>query len=162
MRGARHVWGGRREIRAVLYMASLTAIRYDQVLRNFYQSLRARGKAAKVAIVATMRKMLVILNARMRDALLASPAAGWSEDSCSAPLSAQSTHPIRNIRGSGKCTEVLEGAALIEEPSIPTELISRLQGLENRLREEATIRRPIGLKRPPGTGRGLTYFSIGQ
>lgn len=76
MRGARHVWGGRREIRAVLYMACLTAIRYDQVLRNFYQSLRARGKAAKVAIVATMRKMLVILNARMRDALLASPAAG--------------------------------------------------------------------------------------
>lgn len=76
MRGSRHVWGGRREIRAVLYMASLTAIRYDEALRNFYQSLRARGKAAKVAIVATMRKMLVILNARMRDALLASPAEG--------------------------------------------------------------------------------------
>lgn len=73
MRGSRHVWGGRREIRAVLYMASLTAIRYDQALRNFYQSLRARGKAAKVAIV---RKMLIILNARMRDALLAGSPAG--------------------------------------------------------------------------------------
>jgi transposase len=69
MRGQRHVWGGRREIRAVLYMATLTAIRYEPRLRDFYQSLRARGKAAKVAIVAAMRKILVILNARMRDAL---------------------------------------------------------------------------------------------
>jgi transposase len=68
MRGQRHVWGGRRQIRAVLYMASLTAIRYEPRLRDFYQALRARGKAAKVAIVATMRKLLVILNARMRDA----------------------------------------------------------------------------------------------
>jgi len=68
MRGQRHVWGGRRQIRAVLYMASLTAIRYEPRFRDFYQALRARGKAAKVAIVATMRKLLVILNARMRDA----------------------------------------------------------------------------------------------
>jgi transposase len=68
MRGQRRVWGGRRQIRAVLYMASLTAIRYEPRLRDFYQALRARGKAAKVAIVATMRKLLVILNARMRDA----------------------------------------------------------------------------------------------
>ena len=71
MRGQRHVWGGRRQIRAVLYMASLTAIRYEPRLRDFYQALRARGKAAKVAIVATMRKLLVILNARMRDARIA-------------------------------------------------------------------------------------------
>lgn len=70
MRGQRHVWGGRSQIRAVLYMATLTAIRYEPRLRDFYQSLRTRGKAAKVAIVATMRKLLVILNARMRDALL--------------------------------------------------------------------------------------------
>jgi len=69
MRGQRHVWGGRSEIRAVLYMATLTAIRYEPKLRDFYQALRARGKAAKVAIVAAMRKLLVILNARMRDAL---------------------------------------------------------------------------------------------
>lgn len=71
MRGQRYVWGGRRDIRAVLYMATLTAIRYEPRLRDFYQSLRVRGKAAKVAIVAAMRKLLVILNARMRDALCA-------------------------------------------------------------------------------------------
>ena len=69
MRGRRHVWGGRSEIRAVLYMATLTTIRYEPKLRDFYQGLRARGKAPKVAIVAAMRKLLVILNARMRDAL---------------------------------------------------------------------------------------------
>ena len=68
LKGRRHVWGGRSQIRAALYMASLTAIRYEPKLRNFYQALRARGKLAKVAIVATMRKLLVILNARMRDA----------------------------------------------------------------------------------------------
>jgi len=73
MRGQRHVWGGRREIRAVLYMATLTAIRYEPRLRDFYQALRARGKAAKVAVVAAMRKLLVILNARMRDALINEP-----------------------------------------------------------------------------------------
>lgn len=67
-RGQRHVWGGRHDIRAVLYMATLTAIRFDTRLRDFYQTLRARGKAAKIAIVAAMRKLLVILNARMRDA----------------------------------------------------------------------------------------------
>jgi transposase len=67
MRGRRHVWGGRSEIRAVLYMATK--------LRDFYQGLRARGKAAKVAIVAAMRKLLVILNARMRDALAQAPQA---------------------------------------------------------------------------------------
>lgn len=76
MRGSRHVWGGRRDIRAVLYMATLTAIRYEPRLRDFYQALRARGKAAKVAIVAAMRKLLVILNARMRDALLGTPQTG--------------------------------------------------------------------------------------
>jgi len=70
LRGQRHVWGGRRQIRAALYMATLTAIRYEPKLRAFYQALRARGKLAKVAIVATMRKLLVILNARMRDARL--------------------------------------------------------------------------------------------
>jgi transposase len=68
MRGTRSAWGGRRAIRQVLYMAALTAIRYEPRLRDFYQRLRQRGKAGKVAIVATMRKMLVILNARVRQA----------------------------------------------------------------------------------------------
>ncbi|MCE7033579.1 transposase [Lysobacter sp. GX 14042] len=65
--GTRHVWGGRAVVRTVLYMATLSAIRYEPRLRDFYQSLRARGKPAKVAIVASMRKLLVILNARIRD-----------------------------------------------------------------------------------------------
>ena len=49
-------------------MSALTAMRYEPSLREFYLRLRSRGKAGKVAIVAVMRKMLVILNARMRDA----------------------------------------------------------------------------------------------
>lgn len=65
--GQRIVWGGRARIRSVLYMATLTATRYDPRLRAFYQALRARGKAGKVALVACMRKLLIILNARMRD-----------------------------------------------------------------------------------------------
>lgn len=66
-RGRRSVWGGRARVRAVLYMATLTSIRHEPALRAMYQRLRARGKLAKVAIVACMRKMLVILNARARD-----------------------------------------------------------------------------------------------
>jgi len=68
MRGKRSIHGGRAEIRQVLYMASLSALQHEPRLRDFYRSLRARGKEAKVAIVAVMRKMLVILNARVRDA----------------------------------------------------------------------------------------------
>lgn len=69
MRGQRRTWGGRAEIRNALYMAALSAMRHEPRLRDYYQGLRARGKAAKVAIVAVMRKLLVILNARMRDGL---------------------------------------------------------------------------------------------
>lgn len=72
-RGRRIIWGGRAGLRAVLYMSALTALRHEPVLREFYQRLRSRGKAAKVAIVAVMRKMLVILNARMRDAMRGAP-----------------------------------------------------------------------------------------
>lgn len=70
MRGKREIWGGRAPIRQVLYMAALSALRHEPRLREFYQGLRARGKPAKVAIVAVMRKLLVILNARMRDSLM--------------------------------------------------------------------------------------------
>ena len=73
--GHRVIWGGRAGIRSALYMSALTAMRYEPALRDFYQRLRSRGKAAKVAIVAVMRKMLVILNARMRDAMRAAPMA---------------------------------------------------------------------------------------
>lgn len=70
-RGQRRVWGGRAAVRSVLYMATLTAIRYEPRIKAFYDSLRARAKPAKVAIVAAMRKLIVILNARMRDHLSA-------------------------------------------------------------------------------------------
>jgi transposase len=68
-RGARMIWGGRAPVRAALYMAALTAIRFNPVLRVFYQRLRTAGKPAKVALVAVMRKLLIILNAMVRDQL---------------------------------------------------------------------------------------------
>jgi transposase len=65
-RGRRRVQGGRFEVRRVLYMATLSAIRRNPVIRDFYQRLRAKGKLPKVAIVASMRKLLTILNAMAR------------------------------------------------------------------------------------------------
>jgi transposase len=67
LRGKRTVWGGRAAVRQVLYMATLSAVRCNPVLKTFYTRLRANGKAAKVALVACMRKLLTILNAMMRD-----------------------------------------------------------------------------------------------
>jgi transposase len=66
-RGQRRIGGGRAEVRAVLYMASLSAVRVNPVLRPFYQRLRAAGKRAKVALVAVARKLLTLLNAMLRD-----------------------------------------------------------------------------------------------
>jgi transposase len=65
-RGQRHIWGGRASVRATLYMASLSAARYNPVLRVFYRRLRDAGKPAKLALVATMRKLLTILNAMLK------------------------------------------------------------------------------------------------
>lgn len=67
IRGRRCIWGGRASIRAVLYMCALSAIRYNPVLKVFYDRLRAAGKVPMVALVATMRKLLTILNAIARD-----------------------------------------------------------------------------------------------
>jgi transposase len=64
--GARLIRGGRAEIRAVLYMATLTAARCNPVIKAFYQRLLARGKAHKVAITAAMHKFLIILNAMVK------------------------------------------------------------------------------------------------
>jgi transposase len=66
LRGRRTVWGGRRTVRTVLYMATLTAVRWNPALRTFYQRLCAAGKPKKVALVACMRKLITILNAMMR------------------------------------------------------------------------------------------------
>lgn len=68
-RGKRSTWGGRAGPRHMLYMASLSSVRFDPVLKPFYQRLVAQGKPKKVALVAVMRKLLTIINARMREAL---------------------------------------------------------------------------------------------
>jgi transposase len=66
-RGYRKTKGGRPEVRRTLYMATLSGIRHNPVLKPHYEQLRMRGKEKKVAITACMRKMLTILNAMMRD-----------------------------------------------------------------------------------------------
>jgi transposase len=66
MRGKRSIKGGRADVRCVLYMATLAAIRSNPAIRDFYARLKAKGKPAKVAITACMRKLLTILNAMFR------------------------------------------------------------------------------------------------
>jgi len=66
LRGRRAIWGGRAPVRAALYMATLSAVRHNPVLRAFYQRLLAAGKAKKVALVACMHKLLTILNAMLK------------------------------------------------------------------------------------------------
>ena len=66
MRGRRACWGGREMVRRILYMAALAARRSDARFRDLYQRLRKAGKPHKVAMVAVMRKMLVILNAMLK------------------------------------------------------------------------------------------------
>lgn len=66
-RGRRHIFGGRADVRSVLYMAALSGIRYNPLIRTFYNRLIAKGKLFKVAITACMRKLLTILNAMVRD-----------------------------------------------------------------------------------------------
>ena len=67
LRGKRCIWGGRAAIRQALYMATLTAIRCSPTIQAFYDRLVAAGKPRKVAHVAAMRKLLVMLNAMIRD-----------------------------------------------------------------------------------------------
>jgi transposase len=66
-RGKRRIWGGRAAVRSVLYMATLVAIRFNSRLRQVYERLLAAGKLKKVAIVACMHKMLIIMNAMLRN-----------------------------------------------------------------------------------------------
>jgi len=65
--GHSRIGGGRREVRNMLYMAALSAIRFNPVIRVFYQRLESQGKVFKVAITACMRKLLVILNTMVRN-----------------------------------------------------------------------------------------------
>lgn len=66
MRGKRAIFGGRPDVRRVLFMAALVASRHNPVIKAFYQRLLAAGKPKKVALVACMRKLLTILNAMVR------------------------------------------------------------------------------------------------
>lgn len=63
MRGQRCIWGGRADVRRTLYMATLTAVRYNPALKACYERLLVAGKRKKVALVACMRKLLTMLNA---------------------------------------------------------------------------------------------------
>jgi hypothetical protein len=60
-RGKRSIWGGRADVRAMLYMAAMTAKRYNPVLKAFAERLKQAGKPPKVVIVACMRKLLTIM-----------------------------------------------------------------------------------------------------
>jgi transposase len=64
--GNRSIRGGRYRVRPALYMASISALRSNPKVKDFYKRLRARGKKTKVAIVAVMRKLIVILNSKIR------------------------------------------------------------------------------------------------
>jgi transposase len=63
MRGQRTIWGGRADVRRTLYMATLTAVRHNPILKTHYERLLTTGKRKKVALVACMRKLLTMLNA---------------------------------------------------------------------------------------------------
>ena len=66
-RGKRKIWGGRATIRCVLYMATLVAVRFNPPLKDFYERLLEKGKLKKVALTACMHKLLIFLNAMMKN-----------------------------------------------------------------------------------------------
>jgi len=71
--GKAHIWGGRKDVRSVLYMAAFTACRFNPVIRAFAERLKRKGKAYKVVITACMRKLLIILNTMVRNQTLWTP-----------------------------------------------------------------------------------------
>ena len=75
LKGKRMIQGGRAQVRTVLYMAMMSAIQCNPVFKATYERLLAAGKPKKVAIVACMRKMVVILNSMLRDGVM------WDKDS---------------------------------------------------------------------------------
>jgi transposase len=66
LHGKRAIFGGRRAVRTGLYMATLVAARHNPILSTFYQRLRAAGKPPKLALTATMRKLLLVLNSTLK------------------------------------------------------------------------------------------------
>jgi transposase len=67
MKGKRTIWGGRAQVRVALYMAILSAIKFNPIINRFYKQLIARGKIKKVAMVACMRKLITIMNAMIKN-----------------------------------------------------------------------------------------------
>ena len=66
-RGRRIIWSGRADVRSTLYMGTLAAVRFNPVIKEFYQRLITAGKMPKVAITACMRKLLTILNVMIKN-----------------------------------------------------------------------------------------------
>ena len=69
-RGKRRIFGGRQSVRRVMYMAALSAIKHNPVIKKFYEKLIGKGKPFKVAITACMRKMLTIMNVMVKNQTL--------------------------------------------------------------------------------------------
>jgi transposase len=65
--GVRHIGGGRVTVRGALYMAAMCAVRYDRILKAFYQRLRLAGKKPLVALTACMRKLIVLMNRLLKN-----------------------------------------------------------------------------------------------
>ena len=66
-KGKRMIWGGRAHVRATLYMGAVVAMRFNPIIKAFYDRLVERGKSKKLALTACVHKMLIILNAMVRD-----------------------------------------------------------------------------------------------
>lgn len=66
LRGKRTIWGGRASVRKALYMAAVVAARFNPQIKKFYERLCSKGKQKKVALVACMRKLLIIMNAMIK------------------------------------------------------------------------------------------------
>ncbi|MGC8659189.1 MAG: transposase, partial [Desulfomonilaceae bacterium] len=67
LRGKRMISGGRKNVRNLLYMSALVATRFNRVIKSFYQRLLDAGKKPKIALVACMRKLIIILNAMVKN-----------------------------------------------------------------------------------------------
>ena len=67
MRGKQRIRGGRHNVRTMLFMAALSSVQHNNVIRHFYQHLVAKGKHKKIALTACIRKMVIMLNAMIRD-----------------------------------------------------------------------------------------------
>jgi transposase len=65
--GPRHIAGGRKALRCALYMATLSAVQFDPILKAFYTRLRLAGKKSKVALVAAMRKLVILMNRLLKN-----------------------------------------------------------------------------------------------